>query len=116
MPESMTAPALIWRAFFVFVLAGPLVAPSAPTPGSNQPADSYLQLGKVDQAEGRRVLEQFRRVGIAGEYYLEFEIRVMPRRGDERTFHGRLWGARNEQGAVLRVAVTDSAGLEHRLL
>ena len=116
MPESTHALALTWRALFVSALLGCVTVTAAPTPGASQPAESYLQVGKLDQAEGRRVLEQFRHVGIAGEYYLEFEIRVMPRRGDERVFRGRLWGARNDQGAVLRVAVKDAAGQEHRLL
>ncbi len=115
MPEPLTAPAIFWRAFFIFTVLG-ATAMAAPTPGSNQPASTYVQLGAPDQAEGRRVLEQFRRAGIAGEYYLEFDLRVMPRRGDEQVFHGKLWGGRNEQGAVLRVAVTGVAGLERRLL
>jgi hypothetical protein len=59
---------------------------------------------------------QFRQAGIAGEYYLEFDLRVMPRRGEERVFHGKMWGGRNEQGPVVRVAVADSAGNERRLL
>lgn len=116
MPEMPIAPAILRRAFFVLATLVPIVASAAAGPGAASSADTYLQLGKPDQAEGRRVLEQFRQVGIAGEYYLEFDLRVMPRRGDERVFHGRLWGARNEQGAVMRVAVKDGAGDEHRLL
>jgi hypothetical protein len=115
MPELNHAPAFIWRAFFIFAWLGGTVVVAAPA-GSNATADTYLQVGKPDQGEGRRVLAQFQRVGIAGEYYLEFEIRVMPRRGDERRFRGRLWGARNEQGAILRVSIKDAAGQEHRLL
>ncbi len=115
MPESLIAPAVIWRAFFISTLLGAAVAASA-APGSNPQATTYVQFGAPDQAEGRRVLAQFRQAGIAGEYYLEFDLRVMPRRGDEQVFHGRLWGGRNEQGAVLRVAVADAAGHERRLL
>jgi len=115
MPELSIAPAVYWRAFFIFALAG-VSAVAAPNPGTNQPPSTYVQLGAPDQAEGRLVLEQFRRAGIAGEYYLEFDLRVMPRRGDEKVFHGKLWGGRNDQGAVLRVAITDASGQERRLL
>ena len=116
MPESLNAPAVFWRAFFISALLSVSVVSAAPSPGSNQPSDTFVEFGKPDQAEGRRVLAQFRQAGIAGEYYLEFDLRVMPRRGDEQAFHGRLWGGRNEQGAVVRVAVADAAGHERRLL
>jgi len=46
------------------------------------------------------------RQGIAGNYYFEFQLRVMPRRGEERVISGRLWGGRNESGSVSRVALT----------
>jgi hypothetical protein len=57
------------------------------------------------------VLEDFRaRQGIPGDYFLEFELHVLPRRGDERVLAGRLWGTRNDQGPLSRVAiVTDAA-------
>jgi len=116
MAESMHAPAVTWRAFFVLTLLGAAVAHAGPTPGGSKPPETYVQLGQPDQTEGQRVLAEFRQAGIAGEYYLEFDLRVMPRRGDERTVHGKLWGGRNDQGAVLRVAVTDAAGHERRLL
>jgi hypothetical protein len=116
MAESMHTPALNWRAFFVGTLLAVSVAQAGPAPGGSQPPETYVQLGQPDQAEGQRVLAEFRQAGIAGEYYLEFDLRVRPRRGDERVVRGRLWGSRNDQGAVLRVAVTDAAGHERRLL
>jgi hypothetical protein len=115
MLEQMIAPAVSWRAFFILGLLSVAGAIAAPGPGAGQP-QTYVQFEPLDQAEGRRALVQFRQSGIAGEYYLEFDLRVMPRRGDERIFHGRLWGGRNEQGAVMRVAVADAAGHERRLL
>ena len=101
-----------WRAFFlaVAVAIGPAFAAS---PGSGS---TYLQLGQPDQEEGRQALQAFRRSGIAGEYYFEFELRVMPRRGDEKVFRGKLWGGRNALGAIVRVCVTDGSGHERRLL
>jgi len=114
MPESLFAPAVSWRAFLISALLALPVA-AAPTSGGSQ-ATPYVQFGAPDQAEGRRVLAQFRQAGIAGEYYLEFDLRVLPRRGDEQVFHGKLWGGRNGEGAVVRVAVADAAGHERRLL
>ena len=74
---------------------------------ARRPSDetpTYLQ-GKPDQAEGRKILEEFRQTGwsLAGAYYLEFELRVLPRRGDERVVPGRLWGRRNDRGPITRV-------------
>lgn len=110
-PSTALAPK--WRALFLSAVLSALPAWGAPPAASGTP---YLQLGQPDQAEGREALAAFRRAGIAGEYYLEFELRVMPRRGDEKVFHGKLWGGRNAQGAILRIAVTDAAGHERRLL
>jgi len=55
-------------------------------------------------------LERFRRSLWAEPIYLEFDLTQMPRRGDEHVFHGRLWGARNEQGPVTRLEVDVGAG------
>jgi hypothetical protein len=114
MPVLLNALARKWRAFFLPAALAGAVTWVAPAMGAG--GTPYLQLGQPDQAEGQRALAEFRRTGIAGEYFLEFELRVMPRRGDERVFHGRLWGGRNAQGAILRVAVTDASGHERRLL
>jgi hypothetical protein len=70
------------------------------------PQPEYGQFGAPDQAEGRRVLEDFRAKGIAGDYFLEFELHVLPRRGDERVLAGQLWGTRNGHGPLSRVAIT----------
>lgn len=74
-----------------------------------RPPARYFQVGKPDQAEGRKILENFRQLGLSGDYYLEFELRVMPRRGDTRVVGGcRLWGARNDIGPVSRVELPAS--------
>ena len=59
-----------------------------------RPPPSYAQAGEPDQAEGSRILAEFRALGIAGDYALDFELRVMPRRGKERLVSGRMIGAR----------------------
>jgi hypothetical protein len=102
------------------LLALCILAPPARAQKGPRPPPSYLQLSPPDQAEGREIVEGFRRQGIAGEYFLEFELRVLPRHGAEQVRLGRLWGGRNAAGPISRVSVrTPSAGLvsdEVRLL
>ncbi|HVS50950.1 MAG TPA: hypothetical protein VHD62_01250 [Opitutaceae bacterium] len=105
-------PATIWRAFFVFSL-GVACARGASPPA--QPPE-LAQVGLPDAAETREILEQFRHSGIAGQYFLQFELHALPRRGAETVFHGRMWGGRNADGALSRVELTDSANRTHRLL
>lgn len=116
--DRQTAPASIWRAFFFGILAAVCLAPAARAQHGYRPPAGYVQLGKPDQEEGRGILEGFRAMGamgIAGDYYLEFELRVMPRRGAEHSDTGRMWGGRNAQGAISRVGLT-ADGTEQRLL
>lgn len=101
------APAVLWRAFFVSLTLG--LAVSAPAATPRQPAPPLLQTGKPDPAEGRAALEQMRRLGIAGDYYLEFQLRLMPRRGDEQSLRGRMWGSRNTIGPLTRVGLESTA-------
>ncbi len=106
------APASLWRAFFYLAVAScTLLAapPSSPPPG-------LAQIGKPDAAESRRILEQFRQSGIAGGYYLEFELHQLPRRGNERVFPGKIWGSRNTRGTIVRIALTGPMGREQRIL
>ncbi|MEO7413597.1 MAG: outer membrane lipoprotein-sorting protein [Opitutaceae bacterium] len=105
------APAPKWRAFFVFgVLAAQAFAAVPVT------APDLAQLGRPTPAQAREIIEHYQQAGISGEYYLEFELKVLPRRGEERTLRGKLWGGRNAQGAITRIAVVDSAGRESRFL
>jgi hypothetical protein len=106
------APAIFRRAFFILTTMA--VGVSAATPPVQPP--ELAQIGKPDAAEAQRLLTQFRESGIAGEYYLEFDLIELPRRGDEKHFQGRLWGGRNEQGAIERISLRDAGGNEHRLL
>ena len=80
-----------------------------------RPPARYIQFSEPDQVEGRKIIESFRQQGIAGDYYLEFNLRVLPRRGDTRVVTGgRFWGGRNETGPVSRVelpATADAAAL-----
>jgi hypothetical protein len=90
------------RIFFLLLFGLALTAQAQPR---FVPQPEYGQFGAPDQAEGRRVLEEFRAKGIAGDYFLEFELHVLPRRGDERVLTGQLWGTRNDQGPLSRVVI-----------
>ncbi len=68
-----------------------------------RPEPRYAFTGSADQAEGRRILAEFRRLGLAGDYALAFSLRVMPRRGEERLVAGHLYGTRNEVGPLTLV-------------
>lgn len=82
-----------------------------------RPQPQYLQIGEPDQTEGRRILDDFRNRGIEGDYYWEFSLRVMPRKGEERLIPGRLWGSRNENGPITRIVLWPGvAANERRLL
>lgn len=71
-----------------------------------RPPPQYVQIGAPDQAQGRRILEEFRKEGLySGECYFEFELRVMPRRGEDRTVPGRVWSSRNDRGPIARIVV-----------
>ena len=106
------APAIIWRAFFIL---GPLMVPGFAAAPMNAPPE-LAQVALPDAAEIARILVQFRQTGIAGDYFLEFELRTLPRRGPEKTFQGKMWGSRNAEGAITRIMLTDAAGREQRLI
>lgn len=86
----------------ICALAGVLafVGPTEPAFGADLP----------DQAGAGAILDHFRRSIYAEPVYIEFELREMPRRGAERLYQGRLWGARNEKGPVARFELAASPG------
>ena len=106
------APAIAWRAFFVLGLVTASVFAAVPVSAPPELA----QVGLPDTAETARILVQFRQTGIAGDYFLDFELRTLPRRGDEKSFQGKMWGSRNADGSITRVALTGGDGRQHRLL
>lgn len=107
------SPASIGRVLFTLVAFGPVTLGFAAVPAS---FPELAQVGKPNPQEAARLIEQFRNSGIPGEYFLEFELRSLPRRGEGRTFLGRWWGSRNEQGAITRIELTDAESVVHRLL
>ncbi|MEI8090122.1 MAG: hypothetical protein WCG63_11090 [Opitutaceae bacterium] len=104
------SPAIFWRAFFFLALGLVVfshVRAAVPNVSSSSP---LAQIGKPDEVAARELLERFRAAGIRGDYYLEFELQALPRRGEARTYRGRLWGSRNEQGAITRIQLLDASG------
>ncbi len=118
---SFPAPATtLWRAFFFIglglLLLGQGLLHAQGGSKRYRPQPDYVQLGEADQEEGRRLLAELRAMGIPGDYYLEFQLRMMPRRGEETLYTGRLWGGRREGGAMTRVELLSADGSETRLL
>jgi Outer membrane lipoprotein-sorting protein len=62
------------------------------------------------QAEAAQLLAQFRQAIWQEPTYAEFDLREMPRRGDERLYHGRFWGGRTAEGPVTRIEFFGAAG------
>jgi len=86
-----------------FRVAGALAAAASGAPQGISPPRDYSAIGRARPGRGARVIKQFRESGPARPYYLEFVLRELPRRGPERRHRRRLWGGRNDQGAVLRI-------------
>jgi len=102
-------------ACLLFLLAAPVV--SFGQEKIYRPLPNYVQFGKPDQAEGRRILEDFRQRGLPSDIYMEFELRAMPRRGEVRTVPARLWVGRNEKGPIWRVELSpDDPAKQRRLI
>ncbi len=80
-------------------------------PKGFRPPPGYVTPGQPDQAEGARVLAEFRLMGIVGDYWLQLELRVMPRKGPEQSVAGQLLGSRNALGPVTRLTLPGTGGL-----
>ena len=88
MPRSPDLRSPVYHRALLFVLAAGCAGPVLGQADKfNAPVDRPA-MGNADQAEGARVLQEFRQAGIAGDYWLSFELRVMPRQGDDRFVTG----------------------------
>lgn len=105
-------PAILWRAFCLWMVVAARLGAAVP----GRPPEELSQFNRPDAAEAARILDQFRQSGVLGEYYLEFELHALPRRGAAKVYQGRMWGSRNSIGAINRIEVTDGTGRIHRLL
>ncbi|HVU17304.1 MAG TPA: outer membrane lipoprotein-sorting protein [Candidatus Didemnitutus sp.] len=90
------------RAFFCLGLfwAAGLAVGAAP---AQRPEPKYVGGKQPDQSEGKQALAEFRQEGIAGDYWLQFQIRYMPFRQEEVSLTGEMWGTRNSAGPVTRL-------------
>jgi hypothetical protein len=78
-------------------------------PTSGGPGPAFVPAGSSDESRAGDFLARCRQAGIPGDYYYEFQLQVLPRRGPERVIPGRLWGSHNEDGIVWRI-VLDPGG------
>lgn len=70
-----------------------------------------------DKPTAAAILEQFRQMIWSESIYAEFDLRQMPRRGNEQIYHGRFWGGRDVQGPVTRLELdVGKGGFSHRFL
>lgn len=109
LPSSFSRHLILGLAGFLLLACLPLAEAQ---PRRHRPPPRYLQLSPPDQAAGREVLDSLRTQSLDGDYYLEFHLRVMPRRGQERWVEGRLWGTQNTAGPLTRLTLLDSDGAE----
>ena len=116
MPRTGTVLGLLRRAAPLGLLALASVGYAA-SPGAGTPsAPDYAQINLPDKAGAQAFLDRFRQGYSAENLYLEFDLSELPRRGDTKTFKGRMWSARNELGPITRVELTDEAGGKDRYL
>jgi hypothetical protein len=109
----------LWRAFVfcAVALASATASLQAQSSKRYRPQPEYAQLGVPDQVEGRQLLETVRQMGLSGDYYFEFELRFLPRRGEEVVWKGKLWGGRRDSSIFTRLLVHDEGkGVSHRFL
>ena len=84
-------------------------------PTATSPAD-LAQIGLPDAQGAARFLERFRSRVNAENFYMEFDLTALPRKGEETVYRGRLWAGRTAEGPVNRFAIMDSQGVSHVLL
>lgn len=75
---------------------------------ADRPAPKFLS-AKPDQAEGAQVLAGFRHAAIQGSYWLQFDLRILPRKGDERVLKGQMFGIPEGRGTATRLILDDPA-------
>lgn len=86
------------RAVCLFCAAMVLACGLAPNVASAQHKANRLRprylSDEADPVRGAEIMREFHRIGFASDYYLEFDLEVLPRRGDRSVVKGSLWGSR----------------------
>ena len=121
MVRSLSTPATVpWWAFLLVGLLGWAQTELAPAWAQStkryRPLPDYVQIGEPDQAEGRKILQEFRGLGLAGDQYWEFNLRFLPRRGPEVVVPGALWSSREGEDTLTRIVLRPAGTVETRLL
>ena len=86
-------------------IQGTSVLLQATGPLRPQPNISLSQAEKLDYLEGERILSDFRRQRLGGDYSFKFELKHMPRRGPATRHRGQLWGTWGDSGARTRIFI-----------
>ena len=77
----------------------------------------YLSDGPVDPARGVEIMRQFRSLGLPGDYYLEFDLEILPRSGKSSVVPGQMWGTHRVAGPAFRAQLSSPTdGSVDRLL
>lgn len=90
--------------------------PSNPLEAQRRIQPRPIPYSELEREEGELRLAEMRQMGIEGVYSFLFELRVMPRRGEDRRLTGQLWGSRNLAGPVFRYEFRSSDGDDDRVL
>lgn len=74
---------------------------------AQRPSNDVVKPGmeRIDEEEGVRRLEAFRRQRLEGDYVFEFQLEHKPRRARTVRYDGIMWGTWNDQGALTRLKV-----------
>lgn len=60
---------------------------------------------ELDPEEGARRIAMFRQARLQGDFAFDFELRYMPRRGDDQVYRGLMTGTWNDIGPLTRIDV-----------
>lgn len=60
---------------------------------------------EVSQSDGLEILNTFRRLGLAGDFRLNFQLRIMPRKEKTRVVSGLLLGTQASSGPLSRIDI-----------
>lgn len=94
-----------WPIFFLLAIAGWLFLAPPAADAQRRLAPRPIPYSQLDKEEGEKRLSELRRFSFPTVYGFRFDVRAMPRRGEERRFSGRLWGDRDEKGPVARYEI-----------
>ena len=88
----------------------------ADTQGQRRLEPRPIPYSELDKTEAEQTLNELREFTLPGVCHFQFHLRVMPRRGRESLFQGRMWAGRSEDGPVFRYEIEDQRGGEGGVL